>query len=196
MSFIRGDNSAPLLLFPCTKSVLCSFAFSCNISQWGRCINKGSSSLHKLLIWTLAVSKSTGLLLVIISTHRRIGLTEPPSRYKALFVHGVFVLQFPPSCGSSCLTSASLSGPSENFGAKLTFFVFTAPLISSCYVPPTAAPDIADVPRECCSRRNSPSATPSSPLSSFLISLSPTDPQSRQPPHFPLFFFMTTGSSS
>lgn len=55
----------------------------------------------------------------------------------------MFVLQFPPSCGSSCLTSASLSGPSESFRAKLTFFVFTAPLISSCFVPPPAAPDIA-----------------------------------------------------
>lgn len=62
MSFIRGDNSAPLLLFPCTKSPLCSFCLFLQYQAAARCINKGSSGLNKLLIWTMAVCKSTGPL--------------------------------------------------------------------------------------------------------------------------------------
>lgn len=110
----------------------------------GWCVNKASNGFSKLPLWTTAVSKSV----LIFSAHRQICKVRAVVflwHWGCLFnvPLWVFVLQFPLSCGSSCLTSVSLSGPSESFRAKLTFFVFTAPLISSCFVPPPAAPDIA-----------------------------------------------------
>lgn len=150
MSFIKGDNSAPLLLFPCTKSTLCRFAFFCNIRQRGWCINKGSSGLNKLLIWTMAVSKSTGRLAVNIF-HSLLVRFVRRSRRPSIWHCGVFTLS--PFAGCLYCNFLRAAGPRaslllhfpvhlESFGAKLTFFVFTAPLISSCFVPPTAAPDI------------------------------------------------------
>lgn len=91
MSFIKGDNSAPLLLFPCTKSTLCSFAFFCNIRQWGWCMNKGSSGLNKLPIWTMAVSKSTGRLTVNIF-HSLLVRFVRLSRRPSIWHCGVFTL--------------------------------------------------------------------------------------------------------
>lgn len=110
----------------------------------------------------------------------------------------MFVLQFPPSCGSSCRASASLSGPSEIFRGQVDPLCFHCPSYQFLFCPSYGGsryrPTMA---RECGSRRNSPSAAPPpSPLSSFLISPSPTDPRSHHPPpHLPLFS-VTTWSCS
>lgn len=142
MSFIKGDNSGPLPLLPCTKSALCSFAFLLQYQAASRCKNKGSSGLNKLLIWTMAVSKSAGPLTGNIFLSCQICPTKPSPHYLALRV--CLYCNFLRAVGPRVSLLLHFPDHLRVSGAKLTFFVFTAPpLISSCFVPPTATPDIA-----------------------------------------------------
>lgn len=107
----------------------------------------------------------------------------------------VFALQFPPSCGSSCLTSASLSGPSESFGGQVDFLCFHCPPYQFLFCPSYGSSRYRLTCRGNAAPGGIPPLRPPSPLSSFLISLSPTDPRSRYP-LTSLLFSVTTWSSS
>lgn len=150
--FLSREIIQPLCSCFCTQRAHCAALHFYALSSRGQCANKASNSSNKLLIEAKAACKSDVCSGSCFPAHHLLSdrfvkrCCCPSLWHRVVYLTshcGCLCFNFP-KCRSSPVSHFSFTFlPFWETQAKSTFFVFTAPLISSCFVPPLAAPDIA-----------------------------------------------------